>query len=447
MLTDIPIYPLAKETDDIKISDTLSFSKYMIQPNFKYGFHNWIHKIKETTKMFETDKTLKDKNFYLVTNPYEHQISNYDRDIKTMSEMYFNTDKNGIISRAFYKLWEILMMFDIIPHKGSIKTLHLAEAPGAFVQATALYRQKFYNNTDTKSDEYSCISIKGDIYFKEKLLKKTSNNIKILDIEDGDITKESVHKKLEKNINNVDLITADGGFVWKDENYQEQEAYRLLLAEIISAFKTQKKGGAFVLKIFETFTNITIKLICLLNKYYENVIIMKPLTSRPSNSERYLVCLKFKGINNKDIDKLVNILNEINIHEKKNLYPTDIFPEYQIPYNMELIITESSVHISNIQFYNINKRIHYIKGDKFFGELKLKGGNYFGDLYQKYLDEQIKANDSWINTFYPIDIKDIKNTKKNISDILEKSINNTTEKINKLKKNIKTNSIISLPSS
>ena len=50
MLTEIPIYPLPRETDDIQITDNISFSKYMLQPSLKYGFHGWIHKIKDTTK-------------------------------------------------------------------------------------------------------------------------------------------------------------------------------------------------------------------------------------------------------------------------------------------------------------------------------------------------------------------------------------------------------------
>jgi hypothetical protein len=87
-------------------------------------------------------------------------------------------------------------------------------------------------------------------------------------------------------------------------------------------------------------------------------------------------------------------------------------------------------------YKSINKTINYIEG-----------GNYFGDLYHKYYEEQIKANDDWITTFYPIDKKDIKTTKKMISDILEESIKISTEKINNLKKNIYKASSISLPSS
>ena len=38
-----------------------------------------------------------------------------------------------------------------------------------------------------------------------------------------------------------EFITADGGFYWNNENYQEQEAYKLILGEIITALNIQKK--------------------------------------------------------------------------------------------------------------------------------------------------------------------------------------------------------------
>jgi hypothetical protein len=54
------------------------------------------------------------------------------------------------------------------------------------------------------------------------------------------------------------LFTADGGFEWKDENFQEQEAYKLILGEILTCLKIQLYGGVFVIKLFEIYTDITI---------------------------------------------------------------------------------------------------------------------------------------------------------------------------------------------
>ena len=109
---------------------------------------------------------------------------------------------------------------------------------------------------------------------------------------DGDLTKLKTHNIFNKYIASkklyADLITADGGFTWKNENYQEQEAYRLIYGEILNALSNINKDGTFVLKIFETFTDVTIKLITLCGSFFKETYIYKPFMSRTSNSENIL---------------------------------------------------------------------------------------------------------------------------------------------------------------
>ena len=65
-----------------------------------------------------------------------------------------------------------------------------------------------------------------------------------------------------------------------DENIQEQEAFKLILAQIIMALKIQATGGHFVCKLYKSFTGITTKFIDILNTFYEEVYLAKPLMSR-----------------------------------------------------------------------------------------------------------------------------------------------------------------------
>ena len=98
------------------------------------------------------------------------------------------------------------------------------------------------------------------------------------------------------------------------ENLQEQEAYKLIFGEILTALKLQKDGGNFVIKIFETYTKITIKLIQMLRQIYTKVYLSKPYTSRISNSEKYVVCKGFNKsvLTTKIISKLEDQLDVIN---------------------------------------------------------------------------------------------------------------------------------------
>lgn len=55
----------------------------------------------------------------------------------------------------------------------------------------------------------------------------------------------------------------------------------------------QKKGGHFVLKIFDIFSKLTVDLLYLLSSIYAEVYITKPYTSRLANSEKYIICKNF----------------------------------------------------------------------------------------------------------------------------------------------------------
>jgi len=379
----------------------IRYSHFQCQPRFNYGFHHFIHTAKDKCEIFNDPKYAK-KHF--VTNPFEHQVNDYDNDIKKMSELYFGVKKNNIISRAFYKLWEILIIFDIVPSK-PITAVFLAEAPGSFVQATTLYRNKFNDEKDNLKDKFYCISVNNgkDITFKEDILKAL-NNVTICKDDNGDITNTSVQKDLKKKTNEADLITADGGFNWINENYQEQEAFRLILAEIICAFRLQKISGNFVIKIFETFTNVTLKLLLLLNTYYEEVYIYKPFTSRITNSEKYAICKNFKGIKDTELQKLEELLENINKNEMKENYINDIFLDYDLSEDIIKLNRKLSIDISNKQFVAINNTISF-----------LNNGIFFGDEYNKFHDKQILGNDFWINIFLPIDNNDLKKVRKSIN--------------------------------
>ncbi|CAG8679949.1 12382_t:CDS:2, partial [Acaulospora morrowiae] len=78
------------------------------------------------------------------------------------------------------------------------------------------------------------------------------------------------------------------------ESQQEILMKRLLLCQIITMFMTLQKDGDFVLKVFDIFTPFTAALIWILYRHFEKICIIKPLPSRPANSERYVVCRNLK---------------------------------------------------------------------------------------------------------------------------------------------------------
>lgn len=401
------------------------YSKFLAQPQFSNGFNHYIH-VSKDKMIFVEDPKYKNKNFYHITNAFEHTITNNAKDkldIASSSKLYFNLTDNSklnIVSRAFYKLWEMLMIFDIVP-SGSIISAHLAEAPGSFVQSLVFYREKFFKKSEYVKDEHFVISIseEGVPTFK-KDFKTQYSRVKIYEQDGGDLTDLKSIDKFTKFSKKADLITADGGFIWKDENYQEQEAYKLIIGEILTALKIQEKNGSFVLKIFEIYTDITIKILSILSSVYSYTFITKPFLSRPSNSERYIVCKGFNGVDKIIITRLEELLEEIGSKETNNMFLADLLPDYTINTQFRRITNISSIILSDIQHNEINKMIKYINA-----------GNYYGDQYHQYLALQQKANDLWTSSFYPLDAQDMKAVKKNIAELFKQSIIKSNEEVSK----------------
>ena len=152
---------------------------------------------------------------------------------------------------------------------------------------------------------------------KADFLLQKYPNIKIVSGVDkkGDLYNEKNLKYIiENHSNSMDIVTADGGFDFStDFNKQEQVAFRLIFTQVLYALVMQKKGGHFVLKIFDIFEYGTIDILYLLSTFYEKVVLMKPYTSRYANSEKYVICKKFKYDNISDLHKkFIGILSFFN---------------------------------------------------------------------------------------------------------------------------------------
>ena len=416
-------YPQNKSSNILNTDFDTSFGTSIAKPNLSLGFIHFDHKTKDKTEILYSDK-LKGKKFYLVTNEFEHMIENYKEDLSYKISQKFKV-KNGWISRAAYKMWEILTLFKLTDETKSMNIIHLAEAPGSFVQALLAYR----NMTSKKEsgDRHYVVSIKDsskNVPSLDKLAKTLSTAQKkkvklhkFTSTDKGDLTNLQTLNNVLKNNKKAHLITADGGLNWSNENFQEQEAYRLILGEIIAAIMNQEKGGHFVIKFFETFTSVSIKLIEILSKFYKNIFIFKPLTSRTSNSEKYIICESFIMSDDKVIkkhtSKLMELLKTINQEEiGNNLYLHNFCTDYEISKVTKIFFKYVNTKLMISQMKQINKMINYINSE-----------NYFGDEYHMYKKQQIDATEFWYKNFIDnsktISYKFVEQMKKNRDEIDE----------------------------
>ncbi|MBA42915.1 MAG: hypothetical protein CMF62_02760 [Magnetococcales bacterium] len=422
------------EEDIFKTKLNAKFSNNIDYPNFSLGFHHYIHQSKdkmEITKDFEGKKKV-----YYVINKFEHQVDNYENSIKNKTETFLKLNPSPLIlSRAFYKLWEMFFMFDLVPtDKDQFVSAHLAEGPGSFIQATMQYRDTYATKLSSK-DKFYAITLHSEekhvppmaksfinFYEKEKPQRffqhKTHSKVKIGGSKtktNGDLTDLRTIKIFGGAMKEkAHLVTADGGFNWKHENTQEQEAFRLIIGQIVGALNVQEKGGSFVLKLFESFTDTTSKLIYILSHFYKKVYGVKPLMSRKSNSEKYIICKGFKASESriKIMEKLLDLAHK---NDKLNLI--SIFDEFMLPKKFKNTLIKMNTDIANRQFQSINEMITFINGQ-----------NYYGDEYQSRRKMQIEANEYWNSTFL-IDSKNLPKARLNVKEKRNKLIEENKERV------------------
>jgi cap1 methyltransferase len=113
----------------------------------------------------------------------------------------------------------------------------------------------------------------------------------------GDLLKSGNVEHCVKGLANehVLLVVADGGF--SDDaippNLLELYFYRLFLAELLTAASCLSPGGNFVCKLYSTFSDATAALLFLTTQLFESVRVVKPISSKCTGPERYLVGTNF----------------------------------------------------------------------------------------------------------------------------------------------------------
>lgn len=227
------------------------------------------------------------------------------------------------VSRSFFKMIEILDTFNINYEK-EIKSFHLAEGPGGFIEA--LTRRRF-----NKDDIYYGMTLMdkhNDVPKWDKIKKLTNvyGTINLLTGPCGDGNLYYTHNLDYVNQefkNSIDLITADGGFDYSvDFNKQEECSINLIFCEVLYALTIQKENGTFILKVFDMFHRNTLEIVMLLCYFYKKVSVFKPLTSREANSEKYIICENFQI--KKNYHEILHSLKS-NFHELKNNKINKIF--------------------------------------------------------------------------------------------------------------------------
>lgn len=375
------IYQLNKNKHDLS-NIKLVYSDYIQEPMIINGFNLFMMKNREKLNIVknlpESQKTI-----HHIFNEWDITIpSNNEKSISSIVQKNLNST---IKDDNFYKLWEIFNELSLLKDKEPITTICIGTEPTTMVQAIINFR-KLNSDKYYKKDLYCANSIYDDtikcfsdtkLYINESFNNK-KDTIKLF--KKGFLSKtEEVFKK-KKNAN---LIICDCELNWFDINYQEQEAFRIILGEIIFSLHLLEKEGSMIIKIYDTYTLLTIKMISIFSSFFKESIIIKPLTCSDAITEKYLIGKGY--IPHKDnLHKLTKIMEELE-NDKKYIIDID-----NIIINNEL--TDNIINInqtlSDLQYTVINKMYKFIC-DK----------NYFGIEYHTQISKQLENTSKWIDKY------------------------------------------------
>lgn len=329
-------------------------------------------------------------NIRKYTNVYEFPFNKYE------------THKIKPINRAYYKIKEIIIDFEI-DCRGD--TFHIADSPGGFIQYTLENNKQQGGKGNTKAYTVSLHPNSTKEYYYRNEREQLGDNYSIPEYHhliknhpqvvifntvfgpnfDGDIINVENFLRMVRHFksNKVEpiFITADGGINdSNDPNSKEILHINLIFCEIVLMLFVLKNQGTFVCKIFDMNSKFTIDILFILNCLFDTVTVTKPLTSRMTNSEKYIVC---KGYNKKNLTTelsnslfkiMVLLCNTRKTHNRivvsslikgdlvtTSLAKGDLVGYFQNEYNTLFNkITQCSQMYSEIQLEAINNTLNFI---------------------------------------------------------------------------------------
>ena len=363
------------------------------------------------SKMIQHDPTLEESQLHTYRNriyDYEQQLTNgknweYYKKIVNPYELVYTQRKyenfpESIcflkpLSRSYFKMIEMLDLLDFFQRfpEEPIRTAHVCEGPGGFIEALFDEASKKKRKIQTsmamtlKSKQSNIPGWKRATHFLQK-----NKNVHILFGEDdtGDIMKpENQQHFIDHAIQSdgggkMHIFTADGGFDFSyDYMKQEQMIFPLLLASTKIGLEVMKKGGIFILKLFDFYHKSTMDLLYFLSCHFQEWSMYKPGMSRPCNPEHYFIGKGFTGCSDREFDVMRLWCSMIH-----NQQPLESL--FQVDYSEEFkeVMNGLREHSFKLQTGYLEKVFHMIEQKD-------------EELIQSYLRKNEKTSYDWCIRF------------------------------------------------
>lgn len=330
------VYPLYPELisckltpDNHKLDDNISLTKNFSNDKFNKqikkldSVKNSINEKLEKRK--KSDKKKRGEIGIKMRRLFSYEVSDY---VENKFSIY-------PISNAWLKMHELIVYYNLIDKETSkpLKSFHICELPGSFIMsinhyikshtnrefdwhAQSLNQDKISNRRTIIGDQYGLAKKYSDRYDFGRSTKD--------DVGTGDMLRLFNVVYYIKKYKNMDIVTSDCGIKFEGSEFvkQEEMSERLFWYQFVCALGMLKKGGNYVAKLFTFFRKKMVESLYISSLLFDEVYISKPLMTRPTSNELYLVCKGFRGGVN--IDKFIEYLQ--NFDERESLLDLDIIP-------------------------------------------------------------------------------------------------------------------------
>lgn len=291
------------------------------------SLHNNTDSFVDVTKMKEIYNKIDSK--YTTDNSVAIMNAYYPMKLKKyfFNERICEDTDNQYKTVAFYKCYEMLNMFKkefgFVSSSGHIKKINMfdnASFPGSFIMAT----QSFCRQNGIEFDFMASSLVSGEhLEVYDFLWKEHRHKYVVDDHNKGDIFSDADNadlvKKVHKRKFEVDLYTSDLGWYFKKgaEYVNEERKYCVgFKKQMLTAFRILKNGGSIISKILGFQTKETISWILLVSSFFKKSFIYKPITSKKTSLEAYVV---FTNFNKKKFDHPNNAKMLINLIQNNNI--------------------------------------------------------------------------------------------------------------------------------
>ena len=243
--------------------------------------------------------------------------------LRTLVQKTYNMEH---ATNAALKMYEMINQFDLLMEGNScmpsVNVFCNAELPGAFIIAINHFMRTKCISSDfdwiassylpeaaLKAGDKTILEDKYKIYEKNRLhwlMGPAPNGLPEGEPPiTGDVTDPQVintlgnaaHQRFALN-DGANLYTSDVGIDIANEDLNRQEELTAFInyGQIVTGLLSLALGGTLITKQFTFYTPFSRSLIAIVSSLFDETYICKPKTSRPINSEIYVVGKGFKGI-------------------------------------------------------------------------------------------------------------------------------------------------------